>query len=96
MFIIEYSALEMTSAIQCRVVDGELVVHGEALNDIMAEGWIEFTEDRCGLMLRITSLSYETSIRLLEELFGIELGELRRRTRFAESSEPELSLCPLR
>ncbi|RZN42939.1 MAG: hypothetical protein EFT35_01380 [Methanophagales archaeon ANME-1-THS] len=86
----------MTSAIQCRVVNGELVQHGEALNDIMAEGWIEFTEDHCGLMLRITSLSYETSIRLLEELFGIELTELRRRKRLADSSQAELSLCPLR
>ena len=85
----------MRSAIQCRVVNSELVVHGEALNDIMAEGWIEFTEDHCGVMLRITSLSYETSIRILEELFGVELAELRRRKRLAECPQAELSLCPL-
>ena len=89
-------AQAMRSAIQCRVVDGELVIHGEALNDIMAEGWIEFTEDHCGIMLRITSLSYETSIRILEELFGVELTELRRRKRLAECAQTELSLCPLR
>lgn len=86
----------MSSAIQCRVVNGELVVRGEALNDIMAEGWIEITEDHCGLMLRIPSLSYETSIRILEELFGLELTELRRQKRLAACPQAGLSLCPLR
>lgn len=87
---------QLKSAIQCRVVDGDLVVHGEALNDIMAEGWIEFKNNECGIMLRIPSFSYETCIRILEEIFGIELTDLWRRKRLADCPHDDLSLCPLR